>query len=103
MEFATFQQAVAHFVEANGLDMPVQFRLLEMVSEVGELAKEALKATSDGRDSFHASIDWTEELGDVLFSLICLANSTRVNVEAVLEEVLEKYQRRLDDYGSIHV
>jgi NTP pyrophosphatase (non-canonical NTP hydrolase) len=70
-------------------------RLLDFVSEVGELSKEVLKATNYGRTSFRPPDGWTGELGDVFFSLICLANSTGVDLEAALDGALGKYRERL--------
>ena len=52
MELPVLQKAVARFVETHGLQAAVQARLLDLVSEVGELAKEALKGTRYGREPF---------------------------------------------------
>jgi NTP pyrophosphatase (non-canonical NTP hydrolase) len=76
---------VASFVEDEGIEAPVEARLLDLASEVGELSKEALKATNYGRAPFHPSGGWASELGDVLFVLVCLANSTGVDLEAALK------------------
>ena len=35
-------------------------------------------------------------MGDVLFSLITLANSLDVNLEVALETVLKKYEKRIE-------
>ena len=40
------QKIVAEFVDQHGLHMDVIHRLLDLVSEVGELAKEALKTVT---------------------------------------------------------
>lgn len=101
MELPTFQKTVAHFVEVNRLEVSVQARLLDLVSEVGELAKEALKGTHYGRESFYPTSEWASELADALFSLICMANSTGVNLEAGLDEVLDKYRQRLALKGDL--
>lgn len=50
MEPPTYQTVVARFVESNDLEISVPARLLDLVSEVGELAKEVLKATRYGRE-----------------------------------------------------
>lgn len=41
------------------------------------------------------------EFGDVLFSLICVANSTNIDLEKSLNCALNKYRRRLEDNGKI--
>ncbi|CAN5872431.1 hypothetical protein BH23ACT11_BH23ACT11_27680 [soil metagenome] len=78
-ELPNLQRAVADFVARHGIEAPVQARLLDLTSEVGELAKEVIEATNYGRERLEPLPDsW----GDVLFSLVCLANSTDVIVEA---------------------
>ena len=97
------QGSVAAFVEEYGLEAPVHARALDLVSEVGELAKEILEGTDYGRAPFEAPEGWTGELGDALFALVCLANSTGVDLEVALVGTLEKYRERLafgGDAGS---
>jgi len=102
-EMATLQRTVASFVEEAGIDAPVEARLLDLVSEVGELSKEVLEGTGYGRASFRPPDGWTDELGDVFFVFVCLANSTGVDLETALDGALGKYRERLalgDDVGS---
>ncbi len=97
------QKRTAEFVELHGLETNVVYRMLDLVSEIGELSKEILKATDYGNSGFQPGEDWEEELGDVLFSLICVANSTGVDLEQALSKVLEKYRKRIEskqDAGS---
>lgn len=91
---------VADFVEEHDLEAPIPARMLDLVSEAGELAKEVLKGTGYGSRSFQTPEGWSQELGDVLFALICLANSTNVELEAALLEALEKYRGRLATGGD---
>ncbi len=92
---AEFQQKVAFFVEHNGLEITVPNRVLDLTTEIGELAKEVLKGTCYGREPFSPTGNWADELGDAFFSLICVANSTGVNMEMALDQALNKYQQRL--------
>ena len=94
------QQAVADFVQRHGLETDVEHRLLDLVSEVGELAKEVLKSTQYGRAHGALTPNWQVELGDVLFSLLCLGNATEVDMDSALHEALEKYEQRLAAHGS---
>ena len=94
------QGSVAAFVEEHGLEAPLHARALDLVSEVGELAKEILEGTDYGRAPFEAPEGWTGELGDALFALVCLANSTGVDLEAALNAALEEYRGRLDLRGD---
>jgi NTP pyrophosphatase (non-canonical NTP hydrolase) len=100
VDVAELQRGVASFVAAHGLEIPLELRLLDLVSEVGELAKEPLTATDYGQRPFEAGDDWASELGDALFSLICLANSSGVDLQAALAATLDKYAARLTRSGT---
>lgn len=97
---ANFQDSVARFVETHQLEIAVSARVLDLVSEVGEIAKEILKSTRYGQKPFQPTEGWASELGDAFFSLICVANSTGVNLEEALEKVLQKYEQRLARKGD---
>ncbi|MBW8010654.1 MAG: nucleotide pyrophosphohydrolase [Chloroflexi bacterium] len=100
MPLPQIQQSVAQFVQQHGLETSVEARLLDLLSEVGELAKEVLKGGDYGKTGFTPTDDWEGELADALFSLICLANSTEVDLEAALFAALEKYRARLEEKGD---
>ncbi len=100
MPLPPFQNDVAQFVSQYDLEIPVADRMLDLTSEIGELAKEILASTHYGRQDFCANEAWISELGDVLFSLICLANTTNVNMVDALTSTLAKYQTRLADRGD---
>ena len=76
-------------------------RLLDMESEMGELAKEYLKATDYGTKEFEINDDFKLEYGDLLYCLLSLANEADINAEDCLDMVIAKYQKRLDDKNDI--
>ena len=83
--------------------MPVYTRLLDIQSEMGELAKEYLKSTKYGTKNFDLTKDFELEFGDILYSLLSLANELNINAEQCLDLVIKKYQDRLNnkkDMGS---
>ena len=90
------QKKVADFIESHQLKTDVATRMLDLISEVGELSKEILKATDYGKRPFAPNESWHEEMGDAFFSLICIANSTGVDLEQSLSTVLDKYQKRIE-------
>ena len=90
------QKKVQLFCKKNNLSSSAEHRVLDVVSELGELSKEILKASSYGKSSYVSNEKIKLELGDVLFSLITLANSLDVNLEAALETVLKKYEKRIE-------
>ncbi len=65
-----------------------------LTEEVGELAR--VIARRYGDQSFKAGehADLSEEIADVLWVLICLANQTGVNLTEALEKSLEKKTKR---------
>lgn len=97
------QNQIDDFIRHNNMLASTESRLLDLVSEVGELSKAHLKATNYGRRKIHddnVPFGWSEELGDVFFSLICLANVNQVNLEMALDGVLEKYKDRISKTGE---
>jgi NTP pyrophosphatase (non-canonical NTP hydrolase) len=65
--------------------------LAQLVEEVGELAR--IMSRTYGDQSFKKSdeaYDLADELADVLFVLICIANQTGVDLTEALERNLEK-------------
>ena len=100
MPTPAFQKTVAEFVLKHKLETSMEARLIDLFSEIGELAKETLKGSDYGKTPFTQTAAWEEELADAFFSLVCLANSTGVNLETALEEVLAKYEARLKESGD---
>ena len=66
-----------------------------LMEEVGELAR--IMARQYGEQSFKENekdLDIAEEMADILFVLICLANQTGVELEEAFKKNLEKKTRR---------
>ncbi len=66
-----------------------------LMEEVGEVAR--IMARQYGEQSFKASdkeVNLADEMADVLFVLICLANQTGVNLTEALEKNLDKKTKR---------
>jgi NTP pyrophosphatase (non-canonical NTP hydrolase) len=99
MSISVEQKLVAAFIESHQMEAGVEARLIDLVAEVGELAKANLDSTKYGRTSFKVTPNWEEELGDVLFPLLCLANSTGVNLHDALLKVIRKYNERIARKG----
>jgi NTP pyrophosphatase (non-canonical NTP hydrolase) len=89
------QQKIKEFCKKHNLESPPEHRVLDMMSELGEVAKEVLKMSDYGRKSMEFREEIKSELGDVLYSLITIANSFDVDLEEALEMVLGKYEKRL--------
>ncbi len=94
------QKYVQDFVGLHNLEAPPTYRLLDVMAELGELAKELLTGSDYGRRPFIPSEDWPAELGDLYFSIICLANATEVDLSAALRKTIDKYGTRLQQTGG---
>ena len=100
MELHISQGCVERFVRAHQLEASAEARLLDLVSEVGELAKEHIRSSQYGKQVFKPTEEWTGELGDVLFSLVCLANVTGVDLDSAIGQAMDKYEQRLASKGD---
>ncbi len=89
------QDKVKNFAETHHMLAPLEHRLLDLQSEIGELSKEVLKMTEYGTKPLVYKPDFEGEIGDVLFSLIQVANFFEINLNEALDAVMEKYNRRL--------
>jgi len=93
------QARVAAFVDDHDLHAPPENRVLDLASEVGELAKNVNETTDYGAADGAADAD-RDELGDALFCLLALADELDYDAGAALEEALDKYESRLDQSGT---
>lgn len=98
-DLAQIQVLVQRFVRKNGLNEDIPCRVLDLASEVGELAKEVLKGSRYGKCAFVTRPEFEEELGDVLFEVICVANAENIELEGVLHKTLQKMKRRIEKNG----
>jgi NTP pyrophosphatase (non-canonical NTP hydrolase) len=93
------QRAVAEFVATHDVEAPPAYRLLDLVSEVGELAKDAAESTGYGTDPEGIEIA-EDELGDALFALLALAESLEIEADEALATALAKYEDRMAEKGD---
>jgi NTP pyrophosphatase (non-canonical NTP hydrolase) len=89
------QREVAAFIDRHDIEAPPEFRLLDVVSELGEVAKDLNESTGYGDDPSEATVS-EDELGDALFALLALADAVDIDAEAALETALTKYESRLE-------
>ncbi|MEO0236585.1 MAG: nucleotide pyrophosphohydrolase [candidate division WOR-3 bacterium] len=99
MEELTFKQAqkivdewISQFEEGY---WPPLSMLASLMEEVGELAREInAREKIKKKKETEPENDIGLEMGDVLFSLICLANYYRIDLENKFKEVVKKYSNR---------
>lgn len=89
------QQKIKEFCDRHNLNHSQEISALDVLSELGEVSKEIIKSTNYGSKQFKKTENLSAELGDLLFSIITLANSLNISLEESLKFVLEKYEIRL--------
>lgn len=90
------QKIVDHWINTTGVRYFNELTNMAMLTEeVGEVAR--IIARQYGEQSFKKTDEGkqlSDELADVLFVLICIANQTGVNLTDALEKNMEKKIRR---------
>lgn len=100
MTIAEAQQTVDHWIKTVGVRYYGELtNTALLMEEVGEVAR--LMARLYGEQSFKtqeqaatAKEDLADEMADVLFLVICLANQTGVDLTEAMKKNLEKKTRR---------
>jgi NTP pyrophosphatase (non-canonical NTP hydrolase) len=93
------QRRVSEFVATHDMETEPAYRLLDLQSELGELAKEVCESTDYGNDPGDVTVS-DDELGDALFALLALADELDVDAGAALETSLAKYEGRIESTGD---
>ena len=99
MEFKSLQKKVDNWINEHGVRYfdPLT-NMAQLTEEVGEVAR--IIARRYGEQSEKESDkkkDLGEEMADVLFVLICLANQTGIDLTDAMEKSLEKKTKRDKD------
>ena len=95
------QQAVNSFISKYQLQSDEQTRYVDLVSEIGELGKEILKATDYGNQEYKQTPNAIDEMGDCLFSIFALCSEMNINAAEALMCAISKYEARFMQKGSI--
>lgn len=100
MTIQELQKRIREFSKNNNLDSAPEYKILDTISELGEVAKEMLKMTNYGKEKMKFRDEMKSELGDLLYSVTTIANSLNVDLEEAIESVLIKYEKRLKNGGA---
>lgn len=93
------QAQVRAFLARHHLGHRPEIHALDLVSEVGEIAKALLEASAYGRSPVVPDEELAGELGDAFYSLLALAESLELDLEDALQTALDKYEARLHAQG----
>ncbi len=92
------QALVDAWVRANGGYWPPLSLLARLTEETGEVAREYNhRFGAKKKKASESDVALDDELADVLFIIICMANEQGVDLQAAFERVLEK--ARIRDAG----
>lgn len=93
MNAAEFQQYVREFSEVKGFDTSsIEQRMLYLMTEVGELAKEVLAVSFQPEAERKANLGY--EMYDVVWNIFDLANKLDIDLERAFNEKKEINDRR---------
>jgi len=95
MPLAPLQQCVDDWIAENGGYWDEMSMLARLMEEVGELSREynhrfGQKRKKSGEDENAVE----DEMGDILFILLCMANQQGIDLDEALGNVLKKYSIR---------
>lgn len=91
-------QPLREFIAQHHLETQPAYSLLDIMSELGEVAKELLQGTDYGRGSGEADATrMREEIGDLMFAVAYLSTLYDIDPEAAMWESVRKFERRLQN------
>lgn len=102
-----WQEEAEQFAQEHNFGHSPGVYILDLLSELGEVAKEILRHTHYGARPIDFEQNGLEqqrlagELGDVLYSLCMLASSAGINLDQTFQATLQKYRQRWQATQSI--
>lgn len=96
------QLKVKKWTNKNGFKWSVYADFCHLVEEVGELGealtvKQGERKAGSGSKGLADHSDVNEEIGDILFSLMAIANRFKVNLDDCLGLTIDRYNKKLND------
>jgi NTP pyrophosphatase (non-canonical NTP hydrolase) len=93
--FSDVQKIVDNFIYEHGGYWSPLSMICAVMEELGELAREinALEGYKPKKSS-KENLNLGEELGDLLFSIICIANYYKIDLGEEFAGILSKYTKR---------
>ncbi len=102
MTLAEAQQAVDQWIKQYGVRYFSELtNMAVLTEEVGELARVMARKYGDQSFKKGEKDNLDEELADILWVLICIANQTGVNLTDALQQSIEKKTKR-DSERHLH-
>jgi NTP pyrophosphatase (non-canonical NTP hydrolase) len=100
MNLSDIQDTVKKWVSEKGFKWSTYAQYCHLVEEVGELGESIVVANGerepgDGAKGLADHSDINEEIGDVLFSTIALANQYNIDIEKCFQNTLKRYDAKV--------
>lgn len=95
MDLRSMQAEIDAWIQDNGGYWPPLSQLARLTEELGELSRELNhRVGPKKKKASEADQELGEEMADVLFTLICLANQMDVDLDAAFARTMNKVVRR---------
>ena len=94
--FNEIEKKIDKIIEKSGGYWSPSWLLAAITEEIGEVSKELqlLEGLRPNKEGSKTRLK--EEIGDVLFTLICLARGTNVDIISALNDTIVKYGKRIE-------
>jgi len=94
--FTEIEEQIDYIIEKSGGYWSPSWLLAAITEELGEVSKE-LQLLEGLRPNKEGSIArLKEEIGDVFFTLVCLARGSNIDLISALNDTIVKYGNRID-------
>ena len=95
-----YQKEVAEIIKKFNSNWSAYVQFIHLVEEVGELGealtvKQGDRKGGSGKKALADHGDIEEEIGDILFSLIDLANRYSLSLDKIMGDTFKRYQKKL--------
>lgn len=105
--FSEYQKEVLRIVEKFNFNWSNYVQYIHLVEEVAELGEaltvhEGDRKSGGGEKALADHNDIKEELGDILFTVLQIANQLNVDLGETLEETFKRYSGKLEKLNEYH-
>ena len=87
------QATVAQTVDRLEMHATATALLLDLQGRLGDLSREALRITGNGRRPFRPTAGWESTLAEVAFAVLSLADQTGIDLEQALGQAVARMSR----------
>lgn len=102
-----FQREVDELFDKFPFSWSNYVHYIHLVEEVGELGEaltvyEGDRQAGTGDAAMADHNDLTEEIGDVLFALVRVANKTNIDLDVAIDSARKRYNKKLNKYLNVN-